>query len=207
VKRGANRRSAMRVRDGRVARKNNWAPDPNDHLRVEQPFPLVVRERPGAGYMHLLRRRDVRDFCDLLPEWPELSRGLNAIVLAEGEYGADGWAGVGTVAICAWHDSLALDYVPAYYEQHADIIERLGVPAERGEDSDGEFVAVRWTKPTARAFQLLHILLHELGHHHDRMTTASLPDNAPRGEPFAEAYARRHEAVVWDRYLERFGLD
>jgi hypothetical protein len=38
------------------------------------------------------------------------------------------------------------------------------------------------------------------------MTTRSVPDVPPRGEPYAEAYALRHEAPIWDRYLERFGL-
>jgi hypothetical protein len=207
MRRGANRRSAMKVRGGRVARKNNWAPNPNDHMRVDQPFPLIVRERPGFGHRHLLRRRQVRDFCDLLPEWGDLSLGLNAIVLAEGELGVHGWHLPGTVALCAWDESVVLDHDPAFHHEHADIIERLGVRTEAREDDYGGFVRTWWTEPTARAFQLLHILLHEFGHHHDRMTTASLPDYAPRGEPYAEAYARRHEAVVWDRYLERFGLD
>lgn len=62
------------------------------------------------------------------------------------------------------------------------------------------------TDSQARAYQLLHIFLHELGHHHDRMTTKRQLSTS-RGEPYAEAYARRHEGLIWDRYLKVFGLD
>ncbi len=50
-----------------------------------------------------------------------------------------------------------------------------------------------------RAYQLLHIFLHELGHHHDRY--------ADNGEDYAEHYARKYESAIWDRYLVEFGLD
>ena len=49
-----------------------------------------------------------------------------------------------------------------------------------------------------------HILLHEFGHHHDRMTTKSM--RASRGEPYAEEYARRYEALIWKDYLKVFTL-
>ena len=145
-------------------------------------------------------------FLELLPDWDELSQGLNAIVLAEREPGADGWHDLGTVAVCAWDEDLWVEEDPDYYEEHRGIIERLGVESERKQDEYGPYVEARWTRPAARAFQLLHILLHELGHHHDRMTTRSRPDIPPRGEPYAEAYAHRYEVMIWKRYLERFGL-
>jgi len=76
----------------------------------------------------------------------------------------------------------------------------LGVVVER---PAGRLVTT-WTEGQARAFQLVHVLLHELGHHHDRMTTRS-QQNAARGERLAEEYARRSKARVRDD-LERFGL-
>jgi hypothetical protein len=45
-----------------------------------------------------MTKRDVHAFLELLPDWNELSRGLNAIVLAEGWDEADGWHDIGTVA-------------------------------------------------------------------------------------------------------------
>ena len=63
-----------------------------------------------------------------------------------------------------------------------------------------------FTESQARAYQLLHILLHELGHHHDRITTKSQV-RASRGEPYAEAYALQHEALIWERYLDTFGIE
>ena len=37
--------------------------------------------------------------------------------------------------------------------------------------------------------------------------TPARPDRPPRGKRYAEAYARRDEAMIRERYLERFGLD
>ena len=62
-----------------------------------------------------------------------------------------------------------------------------------------------WTEAQARAFQLLHILPHELGHHHDRMTTRTRR-YAARGEPYAEEYANRVLDDVWPAYISRFGI-
>jgi len=72
-----------------------------------------------------------------------------------------------------------------YYDEHKDIFDRLDVPAEK----QGDQVLCRFDEASIRAYQLLHILLHELGHHHDRMTTRS-QRQACRGEQYAEAYAR-----------------
>ena len=44
----------------------------------------------------------VERFIRLLPDWGELSRGLNAVVLAPGKFKLDGWYRRGIVAVCAW---------------------------------------------------------------------------------------------------------
>ena len=67
-------------------------------------------------------------------------------------------------------------------------------------------IIVHWTPDTARAYQLCHVFLHELGHHIDRMSTRSQRDNAPRGEEWAEQYAWAYEVMVLERYFEEFGL-
>jgi len=50
---------------------------------------------------------------------------------------------------------------------------------------------------------MMHILLHELGHHHDRITTKSRARTA-RGEPYAETYAREYGDRLWDAYFREF---
>ena len=84
-------------------------------------------------------------------------------------------------------------------DRHRDIVERLGVPVE----ATAEGHVLHFTEETLRAYQLLHVLLHELGHHHDRMTTRSRR-RASRGEHFAELYARTHADYIWARYFEVF---
>jgi hypothetical protein len=68
----------------------------------------------------------------------------------------------------------------------------------------GRRLQVQWTEEQARAFQLLHILPHELGHHHDAITTRSW--RGSRGEAYAEDYALRVQAQVWPDYARHFEL-
>jgi hypothetical protein len=94
------RRSTPRVRDGKVQRKNRTAVTPH-YSHTPQPYPAVDRRRPGAGYRHFLTKQHVYRFLAILPDWAELSRGLNAVVLAPGDASCLGWHTPGIVAICA----------------------------------------------------------------------------------------------------------
>ena len=86
------------------------------------------------------------------------------------------------------------------YQQERFFLDRAGLACEQ----DGEDVC-RFTETTARAHQLLVTLLHELGHHHDRMSTKS-KSSASRGEAYAQEYAKRYADQIWNRYLDTFGM-
>lgn len=62
---------------------------------------------------------------------------------------------------------------------------------------------VAFTPATVQAFLLVHVLVHELGHHHDRMTSPR-KRRATRGEDYAEAYAKKHEDALWPAYCRVF---
>ncbi len=195
------RKTAPKVRDGKVQRKNRWKPTPNCY-NVEQPVPVIDRQRPGWGYRHLVRKDDLRKFIRLVPEWEEISVGLNVLILATGGDETLGWHSAGRVAICAWDRSLALSGADrCFYEEHRPLLEKLGVPCVRL--SNGW--ELQFTENTARAFQLVHVFVHELGHHRDRMTTR-FKRQACRGEYYAEAYARRYEDLLLARYRQEFPL-
>lgn len=196
----AMRKTAPKVRGGVVQKKNRTALTPTV-FNTPQDMPAIMRERPGEGFKHLLLRRDIEQFIRLLPDWAELSQGLNAIVLATYEDDTMGWWEPGIVRICAWNREMWIEHWDEFVAEHQDIYERLGIETERAPDG---CTWVKYTEGTAKAFQLLHIFLHELGHHHDHMTTRSKRD-AARGEPYAEAYARKYEAIIFDRYQEVFG--
>jgi len=205
-----NRKTAPKVKRGRVQKKNNWVETSDDAYRyAEAGSPVIDERRPGPKYRHLLTRRDIETFIGILPEWDELSRGLKAIVLAPGEEGAMGWYERGVVAVCAWSRAVWTEWKgledpfdPEWLEEHREVMERLGVAVEK---EDGR-VVVWWTERQARAFQLLHILMHELGHHHDHITPTRSRKYGTRGESFAEQYARRYEAQIWEDYKRHFSL-
>jgi hypothetical protein len=214
-----HRRTATKVRDGRVQPKNNWRRSPNCY-RVPQWVPAIDRRRPGDGYRHLLLKRDIERFVDLLPHWEDVSRGLDVIVLDRGGQGCDGWYNSGVLALCAWPVNLVDELDNEWYEDHRDFLDPIGFRVEDqtpekirlreewglpvADDQRGPFVA-HWTPDTARAYQLCHVFLHELGHHIDRMCTRSRTD-IPRGEDWAEQYAWAYEVMVLERYFEEFGL-
>jgi hypothetical protein len=197
--RRGHRKTTPNVQGGRPLRKNNRALTTH-YSQTTEPEIRIDRQRPGRGYRHLLGRDDIERFIALLPEWDELSEGLDAIVLAPGHPGRYGLHYTGVVEICAWEADLWEVWPPAYYEDHQWIIERLGIEAERLEGA----VRVKWTEDAARAYQLLHVLLHELGHHHDRVTTRTKRRPA-RGESYAEDYARRYFDRIYDAYRASFG--
>jgi hypothetical protein len=189
-------KSSPQVKSGRQYRSESSVPAPADH-NSDRPFPQIYRMHPGAGFRHVLLIRHVRDFLAILPEWAELAVGLNAILLAPVRKDCDGFHRPGMVAICAQARNLSqLITNPDYVSRHQDIFDRLGVSIEETADGD----VLHFTEATLRAYQLLHVLLHELGHHHDRMTTRRRK-RASRGEGFAEMYARTHGDFIWGRYF------
>ncbi|MEO0649311.1 MAG: hypothetical protein AAFZ65_01370 [Planctomycetota bacterium] len=193
------RKTSPRVIGGKVQRKNNWTLT-RDWSQTEVPGLAFARERPGVGHRHYLRKRDVERFVHLLPEWEQLSEGLDAVLLAEADGDVQGYHMTGVVAVCAWSKDLAEEWSRTFYEDHREVLERLDVEAEA---VDADTVLVRFTEPAVVGFQLMHVLLHELGHHHDRMTTRS-KRSAARGEGFAEDYALRHAEALWDAYFREF---
>jgi hypothetical protein len=193
------RKSTPKVRDGKVQRKNRAALSLG-YKNYVQNRPQLERERPGAGYRHVLRKGDVERFITLLPDWDELSRDLDAIVLAAGDPDSMGWYGQGVVAVCAWDRELSRDWRSDFVVEHAPILERLDVSIEAPRRG---MQRVHITEESVRAFQLMHVLLHELGHHHDRMTTRS-QRRASRGEGFAEEYANRYMEAIWQAYTREF---
>ena len=103
--------------------------------------------------------------------------------------------------MCLGERDLWIDHDSDFVHEHRRLLDRLGVEVHPAEDTS---VSVRWTETTARTYQLMHVFLRELGHHHDRMTTRSR-DDAARGESYAETYANRYADQIWDAYEARFG--
>ena len=198
--RRSQRKTGTKVRDGKVTRKNRTELS-NHYSQVRQSETVIDRLRPGEGYRHYLTIADVKQFITILPDWSDLSVGLDAIVLAEGG-DAMGWHWDGVVAICAWEREYSIDWDTSFVAEHSPILDRLGVERELvDDDPDGTWC--HFDDASIKGFQLMHILLHELGHHHDRMTTRSRASSA-RGEDFAESYAMRYADKLWDAYFREF---
>jgi hypothetical protein len=196
------RSGRLRIRGGVAELRENWKLDRGDYWVVPQSEVRIDRQDAGRGGRHLITVPQLRSFIELLPDWGEAAVGLRAIVLEAVHPTRLGRHWPHIVAISAWETSLWWrDTDPWFVDEHADLLDQLGVEQERV----GGRIELRWTQGQARAFQLLHILPHELGHHHDRITTRSR-GRAARGEAYAEAYVLRVAAQVYDTYTQRFEI-
>jgi hypothetical protein len=194
------RNKALKVKHGRTLPKNRLAETPS-YENTPQEWPIIDRRKPGAGYRHVITIPQMEQFLGLLPDWTELSRGLNGIVLAEGDRELMGWHRNGVIGVCAWPRDMQQRWETGFVRDHQEILDRLGVACT---DQGNKVTHCAFDEASARGFSLMHIFLHELGHHHDRMTTHSKLETA-RGEDYAEDYALRYSEQIWEDYFRVFG--
>ena len=191
-------KTTPKVTNGRVQKKNRCVETPN-YWNTPQTMPVIDRRRPGHDRVHLLKKRDILNFIGILPDWAELSKGLNAIVLDELDEDVDGrHNSCGVVIISSWPRELWETVPKEYVRDHLAILLQLGLLCDASEKE----YTLKWTEAQAKAFQLLHILLHELGHHHDQMSTRFKRQSA-RGEGYAEQYALKYMDLIWERTRKR----
>jgi hypothetical protein len=193
-----NRRTATKVKDGRVQRKNRHRPTGHDGY-------VLDRESPGRGFRHVVSKRDVQAFIDIIPEWHRLSERLERIVLASPSDGCDGLyqfyhrEETGAIFLHAWRDDLWTDLSTTYFDSHQHIFERFGVSYDRMKDH----VTCRFTEAQARAFMLVHVFMHELGHHYDRIHQKHI--GSSKGEHYAERFANSRFDQLFPVYVRVFG--
>jgi hypothetical protein len=208
----SERKTAPKVRSGRVQKKNRWehSVDADDKL-LSLPGITFEARSPGPGRRHVVTEIDVQRFVRCIPDWEFHSEGLKALVLANDESCLGKYDHRGIIYLSSWEEDLFWECDPEFFDEHEPTLLRLGVPRDaRHKDA----ITIYFDEISARAFQLVHIFLHELGHHRDQMTLCNKDrrELARQGvvlagsEEFAESWALRMEEVVWPRYKEFFGL-
>jgi hypothetical protein len=192
-----NRRSATKVKGGRVQKKNRAR-------RTCHEGYILDRESPGRGFRHLVSKRDVQAFIDIFPEWDRFSERLERIVLArhcedDGSYVFYHREESGIIFLHAWPEELWIEVATSYYEAHQGIFDRLGVSCELVKEG----VTCRFTEAQARAYILLHVFVHELGHHFDRINQKHA--GVTKGEDHAENFATVRFDQLFPAYVQVFG--
>ncbi|MBK5722979.1 hypothetical protein JGH11_19095 [Dysgonomonas sp. Marseille-P4677] len=191
------RRTATRIKKGTVQKKNRYTKTPN-YWNTSQDEIQVDIENPGKRYKHFLKKRDIKLFLEILPNREEIDVKFDAVLLASGSYSTDGWYKNGVIGICAWKKEMTQEYALCYFNAHKSIFDKLGVKYAVKKD----YAICYFTENQIKAYLLLHIFLHELGHHHDRLNTKS--GRIARGEKYAEDYAFKYAEIIWNRYFEYF---
>jgi hypothetical protein len=101
----------QRGKDGRVQRKNRHRPTGHEGY-------VLDRESPGRGFQHVVAKRDVQAFIDIVPAWDRFSERLERIVLAAP---SDNWDGAyeffhreetGAIYLHAWREASPRPYQP-----------------------------------------------------------------------------------------------
>src|SRR5687767_9043493 len=195
-----NRRTATKVKGGRVQRKNRHRPTGWQGY-------VLDRESPGCGFRHVVSKRDLQAFIEIIPDWPRLSQRLERIVLAaSSDYDCDGLyrfyyrEETGRIFLHAWPEDLWMEIATPYFDAHQTIFDRLGLSYDR---LRGDTVMCRFTEAQVRAFMLLHVFMHELGHHHDR--THQKHHGVTKGEDYAEKFATSRFDHLVPAYVSLFG--
>jgi hypothetical protein len=196
---GYNRKTSPKVIGGLVQRKNN-------HFKTARNGYVVDRKRAGKGYRHVIKKKDIHDFTDIIPDWEVICEGIESIILGAGDEFLDGlyrhynYEDTGIIWLSAWHENLWVEFNDAYFKQHQWHFDMLGVVYEK----KVEEWSCHFTETQAKGFMLLHIFLHELGHHVDKLR--SRKKNIIRGgEEFAENYANQTLVEIWPDYCAKFG--
>jgi hypothetical protein len=192
-----NRRTATKVKDGQVQRKNRVRPTGHEGY-------VLDRESPGRGFRHVVSKRDIQAFIEIIPEWERLSERLERIALVahaswDGRHEFYHREETGGIFLAAWPDDLWIEVSVPYFEAHSDIFARFGVSHDQLEDG----VMCRFTEAQAHAFMLLHVFMHELGHHHDKLHQKHL--GASKGEDYAERFATSRFDQLFPAYVRVFG--
>jgi hypothetical protein len=191
-----NRKTTPKVRNGQVQKKNRHAPTRLNSFS----FGFI-----GSGGRLATTKEEVWKFLRLIPDWKRVSSDLDIIDLnAEVSNEADGWYEYPQqpgIVLNAFEDDLRTFPGQDYFEQHQALFRRLGVDIQ--EDEHG-YPVCQFDEDSAKAFQLLHILLHELGHHHYRITRGR--GRFAGDEKYAENYALKMERMIWKRYCDVFAF-
>ena len=194
-----NRKTSPKVIAGLVQRKNN-------HSKTARNGYVVDRKRAGKGYRHVLKKKDIHDFTDIIPNWNTVCEGIESIVLDAGDEFLDGlyrhysYEGTGIIWLSAWAEGMWINLNNDYFTEHQWHLDTLGVVYEK----KNEEWCCHFTESQAKAFMLLHVFLHELGHHVDKLR--SKKQNVIKGgEEFAENYANQTFMEIWPVYVDKFG--
>jgi hypothetical protein len=196
-----NRKSTPKVSGGNVLRKNNHKLTPN-YWNTTQKEIQIDSEKPGKGYKHFLKKKDILKFIEIIPNWKVYSQYLDGILLEYGDTSHDGvYYYSGVICISSWPKDKDVELGKGYFKEHKALLKRLGVKFTEKRD----FYFCEFNEDQIKAFQLLHIFLHELGHHYDRIKTKFRQSTA-RGEKFAEDFAFEHEKKMLNIYQEKFNV-
>ena len=196
---GYNRKTSPKVIGGLVQRKNN-------HSKTARNGYVVDRKRAGKGYRHVLKKKDIHDFTDIIPNWEVICEGIESVILDTGDEFIDGlyrhysYEDTGVIWLSAWREDLWVEFNDVYFNQHKWHFDMLGVVYEKKE----ELWNCHFTEAQAKGFMLLHIFLHELGHHVDKLRSKK-KNIISGGEEFAENYANQTLTEIWPDYCAKFG--
>jgi len=198
MKRNYNRKTTPKVKDGTVIKKNNHA------ITALQGY-VVDRERPDKGYKHVIKKKEIHDFIEIIPNWDEISLGIESIVLDSGDNSFDGLyrhfshENTGIIWLSAWPEKLWVNFDNEYFTEHKWHFDSIGLKYEK----ENEEWICYFTEFQAKTFMLMHIFLHEMGHHVDKLRSKN-KNQMLGGEEFAENFANKMFEEIWPIYSIKF---
>jgi hypothetical protein len=178
---------------------------PKNRTAITEVHGYVIEKTPaGRGYMHVVSPKQLREFIEIIPDWQMLSRHLECITLGGGSDNAGLYypherRRTGRIWLYAWEKNLWSEVCKDWLTDHRHILDAIGATYFIKLDS----AICRLTVAQARAFSLLHVFMHEVGHHRDFLRRRGY--SLPNCEWVAEEFANNLFQTLLPRYVERFG--
>jgi len=192
------RRTSTKVVDGTVCTKSRFE-------RTTVAGISIIKQPAGRGFTHVVSPAQLNKFIGIIPDWSSLSYRLQDILLVPGHLDYFGYhttyrrRNTAMIALHAWPKDLWRPLPSGFFRYHRPIFDALGVVYQvRLHEVDCQF-----TVPQARAFSLLHVFLHEIGHHQDWLRRRG--QRLPGKETYADDFANSYLDLLLPRFKEIFG--
>lgn len=193
-------RQTPKVKKGKVQKKHRWDYYVKEYnVDESRPGLTIIREPAIRRFRHLVSEQDLRKFIALIPDWKQHSAGLKGIVLGDGDDNCYGWSDVDFICIHAWDSDITQVFNEQAFLEDKASLDRLMIT--HSHDVDG--YTIEFTTKSAQAYLLTNVLLHELGHHVDRMRSKA-QTYATGGEKFAQDFADRVAEQMWPKFSRAF---
>ena len=150
---GEGEKAFWRWRDRKVKNYINvifWFPFwDSKRVSLFKKLNLISSIRP-KGFKNIVRKHEMYDFFQLIPEWEKVSRGLDGVVLGGKSKSLLGQYGNYVITLFSWETEIIWPTTnEEFVKEHEEVFDMFGIPYFPNKNKDGCYV-VEFNEQTAK---------------------------------------------------------